>query len=429
MRLADLRRLPGNPKKHAEADVLMSVQRFGFADPIGIDERTGYISEGHGRLTVLERLKREGKGRPRFVDLAPDGEWLVPVLRGIAFADDNEAKAYVVAHNRTTELGGWDNAALAAMLQDVQKNTDAALHGTGFSAADLDRIVAKNRAPAPGNVRDVDVERAPVVTKPGDLWKLGPHRVLCGDSRDPVNVGRVLEGQSVDLVFTSPPYNCGLAYDEHDDTEVPWSEYMPLLRDILAAWVPRLAVGRAVAWNIGTSRRTHPMKQWALLEEFGLEYLRKLVWHKSGGYSPGWLQTRDASRTRTFSPNHVHEDVGIFTKGPPQHGAPTTFDETLMNDVFEVRQSESRRVVRGKGAKVEHPAPFPVGLPAVFIAHLADVGAVVADPFMGVGSTLLAAEQLGRVAVGCELSPRYVDQLVARWELLTGKSAERVPAA
>ncbi|PIH00246.1 hypothetical protein [Deinococcus sp. UR1] len=140
--LADLTRWPGNPKEHADGAIAASISRFGFRDPLAIDETTGRLIAGHGRLSVLERAHAAGQPAPQFVQVRDDGMWLIPVTRGGSFADESEASAYLIAHNRTSELGGWNEDLLAGMLGSLDDSLRAV---AGF---DLDAFVAETTAAA-----------------------------------------------------------------------------------------------------------------------------------------------------------------------------------------------------------------------------------------------------------------------------------------
>ncbi|WP_339096209.1 hypothetical protein WDJ50_02650 [Deinococcus sp. VB142] len=127
--LDELSRWPGNPKAHADDAIAASISRFGFRDPLAIDETSGRLIAGHGRLTALERAHAAGSPAPQFVQVRGDGMWLIPVTRGGSFADEAEASAYLVAHNRTSELGGWDEGLLADFLKPLDEEL---LSVTGF---------------------------------------------------------------------------------------------------------------------------------------------------------------------------------------------------------------------------------------------------------------------------------------------------------
>ncbi len=139
--LADLKRHPRNPKDHDLGAISRSVNRFGFTAPVIVDERTGYLAAGHGRIDTLAQLKAQGKEPPANVQTDKAGEWLVPVIRGVAFNSDAEIEAYLVADNRLTELGGWNEPELAALLQDLHEQDTALLEATGYDADDLQALL------------------------------------------------------------------------------------------------------------------------------------------------------------------------------------------------------------------------------------------------------------------------------------------------
>lgn len=145
--ISEILKWPRNPKKHDEKNMDASIERFGFADPLTIDESTGHLVEGHGRIEALERRRKRGAVPPLRIRVADGGAWLVPVVRGVSFANALEAEAYVVAHNRVGE-GLWDNAALAEILA-AQK--EISLDGLGFDDGEVEKILAKHN-PDPANI-------------------------------------------------------------------------------------------------------------------------------------------------------------------------------------------------------------------------------------------------------------------------------------
>lgn len=150
--LSDVEGWPRNPKRHDEDGIADSIERFGFSDPVAVDERTGKLVEGHGRVDALRAMKEDGVEPPERIRVDEGGEWLVPVLRGLSFRDDLEAEAYILAHNRLTERGGWDDEQLHAILVDLQAQSEAALRGTAFTAADIDRLAETLLAAAAADV-------------------------------------------------------------------------------------------------------------------------------------------------------------------------------------------------------------------------------------------------------------------------------------
>jgi hypothetical protein len=160
MRLGDIRGQEGNPKAH-DPSISASIRRFGFCDPPAVDEDTGLLVEGHGRIEALAAMAASEEAPPEHIELADDGHWLVPVIRGLVFKDAIEAKAYVLAHNRISERGGWNADALQAMLEEVY-SSDYSLDGIGFTEADVDSIAAEASTIADAAVSD-DVPRLPLM--------------------------------------------------------------------------------------------------------------------------------------------------------------------------------------------------------------------------------------------------------------------------
>lgn len=150
--ISKLKEAERNPKDHSLGMIEESMTRFGFTIPLLLDEGSQRLVAGHGRLKALRRLRDRGAGPPAGVSLGDADEWLVPVLRGIGFTDEKEAEAYLLADNRLTELGGWDQIALSEMLSDL---SDAgSLMGVGWSHDDLDEMLAQVEAATPGEVGD-----------------------------------------------------------------------------------------------------------------------------------------------------------------------------------------------------------------------------------------------------------------------------------
>jgi ParB-like chromosome segregation protein Spo0J len=142
-RLSEVRRADANPKLHDVGEIVTSIKKRGFVELPAVDERTGKLVAGHGRIEALAALKKDGGELPKGLKLADDGEWLVPVLHGWASKDDTDAKAYLVASNRLVEVGGWDDAALESLLVSIAKEGGAeALLGTGYDGDDVDKILS-----------------------------------------------------------------------------------------------------------------------------------------------------------------------------------------------------------------------------------------------------------------------------------------------
>ena len=154
--LGDMMRWPRNPKEHALSEIDRSISRFGFITPILVDDRTGRIVAGHGRLDVLEQMKERGEAPPQRVLATADGEWLVPVIRGVTFNSDGEAEAYLIADNQLTVAGGWNEPELARVLADLQAQGEMMLAGTGYDAAAVESLVKRALSTPEGEFPEYD---------------------------------------------------------------------------------------------------------------------------------------------------------------------------------------------------------------------------------------------------------------------------------
>lgn len=440
--LDDLTPADRNAKGHAPEVIAASIGRFGYMEPVILDERTGQLVAGHGRREDLIARRDAGEDAPDGVRVRA-GAWLVPVVRGWSSTDDAEAMAAGIALNRTVEAGGWDRDELASMLSDLA-DAPAGFEGVGFDQSYLDDLLHRQeierRQQEMNDVDDVPRPPSKPVTQLGDVWVMRDHRVICADATSAEAYERVLEGDKIDFVFTSPPFNVGVLYsDDEDDDAVDFDQYRHMLNAVAGNCWEYLADGRMLGWNTGVSPKTAPHRQLALLEDAGFTFRRQLVWRKAGVSVPLWHHTLSNPVARRYIPNYVHELIYLVSKGKQKWGARIEVDERVQNDVFELAQMAATRDLWSDGSTAlggvpgnkgtlehghargkVHPAPFPVALPEMFATHLSDRGAVVFDPFMGSGSTMLAAHRLGRRGVGVELSPAYCDVIAERFQRVVG---------
>lgn len=418
-----------------------SLAEFGLVEPLVWNERTGNLVGGHQRLAIL-RAQGVTEVEVSVVDLDPDRERLLNI-----------------ALNRIQ--GEWDDHKLALLLAELgEAGADTSL--TGFDPDDIERIIARAGVDVPsGDEEDEPVLPVDPVTRPGDVIILGRHRLLCGDATDAAAVAALLGGARVDLLVTSPPYNVGIKYRSYDDRPADRDDYLAFIRAVADAWVPQLNPGRFVAWNVGISPQTHHFRQAVVLEECGLRYHRQIVWVKQGVPIPTFHMTIDNPRARAYHPDWRHEIIAVFAAGEPaavrwepawehdlvylfengpvERGARISLPNAGSSDVWDfihqvMASNELPDATEGTEhhsnldtrAVKAHPAAFPVRLPQTLIAYLTAPGEVVADPFGGSGSTILAAEKMDRVCYATEMDPSYCDLAAARWERLTGQKAERV---
>ena len=208
MDLEAIPRAPRNPKGHDLERIEGSFDRFGFVAPPMLDESTGRLVAGHGRLDALVARKRAGGQPPGRVRVASGGAWLVPVIRGLAFASPEDAELYLLADNKLSELGGWDEAELGKVLSELAVD-DVLL--AGWTEEELARFAREAEAERIGTVDEPDDAITDLPDEPrsmkGEVYELGPHRLMCGDATVVTDVEALMAGDRADLVFTDPPYN------------------------------------------------------------------------------------------------------------------------------------------------------------------------------------------------------------------------------
>lgn len=431
----DVKPLRRNPRRGDVDRVRASIRRWGQYVPIVVRAETGEIVKGNH---THRALKEEGETHVAIVERA--------------IATDAEAEAMAIADNVASDSATWDVGMLAEILNGGEIDVDATLLTTaeiGEIHVEADHAKAEAARTLAGE-RDGDPEPpvpdppARPTTKPGDLIRLGDHLLICADASSPATVQELLSAagaETIDLVFTSPPYNVDVRYGGEVRDTLPYDEYMALCQSVAQAWAAPLGKGRLFGWNIGVTEKSKPWRHAQMLEDLGLRFDRQLVWRKLGVPLPTWYHSRDKPHVRRFSPNITHELIYLFCNGTrPKQGPPLdAADDLAKNDVFEVAQAQATVDVPAGASKTgssagttldtramkAHPAVFPTRLATIYTHHLAAPGEIVADPFAGAGTLALAAERLGRRAIMAEIEPAYCDVAVARWETMTGQKADR----
>jgi DNA modification methylase len=405
--IAELKAHPGNPRTHSKKQIRQiarSVEQFGFTNPVLLD-RQDRVLAGHGRLAAARLL----------------GMTQVPTIR-LAEMSEAQKRAYALADNRLAEAAGWDRELLALELRYITElELDFDLELTGFEMAEIDLLL--DPAANEQGTLDCLAEAGPPVTAPGDLWCLGRHRVLCADATSAAAFDRVMAGKAAQLVFTDPPYNvpidghvCGLGRTRHPDFamasgEMSEAEFTAFLATVLGHAAGHSADG-ALHFVCMDWRHLHE------LLTAGRAIYRELknlcVWVKDNAGMGSLYRSQ-------------HELVLVFKSGGAPH----------VNNVELGRHGRHRsNVWRHPGVnsvgagRLEalrlHPTVKPVQLVADAILDASKRRAVVLDPFLGSGTTVLAAERTGRQACGLELEPRYVDVAIRRWQEHAGRAAVHV---
>lgn len=444
---------PRNPKRHAGDAIKKSIDRFGFAELPLIDERTGRLVAGHGRLDQLAAMRKDGQAPPDGVRVDDAGEWLVPVVRGWQSRSDADAEAYVVASNRLTTLGGWDDAELGELLSDLQEADPDLLAVAGYTDADLAALLddgaTRTELPDAGPPSDEPPPPpAEPITKPGDVWQLGPHRIICGDSRDYDTVAKLMDGVRVNVAFTSPPYASQRKYDESSGFRpIPPDEYVDWFEDVQANI--RAVLADDGSWFVNIKENSEGGQRVLYVKDLVVTHVRRWGWHwieefcwlRAGlpgsphsmrRFKNGFESVFQFTQTADwrFRPDAVmHESDGAFSY-TDQKEAGKKVGASGQGQVGGVSSTVGHRTgmaypsnvldIKSNADAVGHSAAFPVALPAWFIRAYSDPGDTVLDPFMGSGTTLIAAHTEGRTAYGCEISPAYTDVICRRYQQHAG---------
>lgn len=399
-----------NARTHSKKQIKQiaeSIRTFGFNNPILIDDAFGVIA-GHGRLQAAKQLGLKD----------------VPVVC-LSHLNDAETRAYILADNKIALNAGWDSELLASELgelADLLPEIDLDLEITGFDMGEIDVLLSDHEAPAPSQS---DEDALPeledvVVAKPGDIWHLGDNRIMCGDARDTDAIADLFAGQTASMVLTDPPYNVriqghvgGRGKTKHAEFafasgEMSDQEFGAFLRDSVEV-MHRHSDDGALLYAFMDWRHIEILL--SVGREMGLGLKNICVWNKT---TPG-----QGSFYRS-----AHELVVVFAKP----GKAST------NNVQLGRFGRNRSNVwtypgvntfqTGKGAELSlHPTVKPVLMISEAIKDASRRGEVVLDPFLGSGTTLLAADKVGRRCYGVEYEPVYVDVAIRRWQQFTGKDA------
>jgi DNA modification methylase len=438
---------PGDPEYEK---LKKSIDEFDLVEPLVMNKRSNVLISGHQRLKILKE-RGDMETEVSIVDLSPERE-----------------RALNIALNKIR--GDWDLTKLSELLKGLD---DDLKDITGFDAEEIDELLGFKE-----EVQEDDFdEEAPKepITKPGDLWLLGNHRLLCGDSTKLTDVERLMNGEKANCVITSPPY----AMQRKDDYGgIPADEYPGWFFQVASNIYRVLADSGSFFVNIKEhvedgQRSPYVMKTIIALVEGGWRYVDQLIWTKPG-LPGGWsnrlrndfepvhfftkkekidwmvqLVEVDEERLETLPLDLVdmYEDLFHFTKLKKIKFNPRSVGKT--SDRIRVsgsgKQTKGRTgniTVRGRFKRgiarpgnvlqipgnthsLKHSAIFPVKLPAFFIKLTTDVGDNIYEPFSGSGTTIMAAEQLGRNCYAMELSPGYCDLAIKRWEQFTGETAVR----
>lgn len=383
-----------NARTHSDeqvAQIAASIAEFGFTNPI-LTGSDGVIVAGHGRLAAAQKLGLE----------------LVPVVV-LDHLTPTQRRALVIADNRIAENAGWDEEMLRIELQVLQDN-GFDLDLTGLDADALADLLAGDE---PDNEGQTDEDAVPEVTetpisRPGDVWIMGQHRLLCGDATVTESYDRLMQGGAADMVFTDPPYNVNYANSAKDKMR---GKDRAILNDnlgegfydfLVAALTPTVAHCRGAIYVAMSSSELDTLQ--SAFRAVGGHWSTFIIWAKN---------------TFTLGRADYQRQYEPILYGWPEGATRHWCGDRDQGDVWSIKKPQKNDL---------HPTMKPVELVERAIRNSSRPGDVVLDPFGGSGTTLIAAEKSGRIARLIELDPKYVDVIVRRWEEFTGKQAIREAA-
>lgn len=405
-----LKPFPHNARTHSPHQIRQiaeSIGLFGFTNPVLVD-RTGQILAGHGRVKAAKlRGMKE-----------------VPAIC-LEDLTEEQLRAYVLADNKLAESAGWDKEILAIELQNLLTldSADFDVTITGFEIPEIDLILeeAKGNAEREENFPEPDPD-ANAITEPGDLWQLGKHRILCGNSLDTADYSAILGPRKAAMSFTDPPYNVEIdgnatgkgaihhrefAMASGDMSDLEFISFLDRSLHHLAAFSAESSVHfvcmdwRHISDLIAAGRRNFK------------EFLNICVWIKDNGGMGSFYRSQ-------------HEFVAVFRKGKGPHRNNIQLGKFGRNrtNVWEYPGVQTQSKQGGEGNLLAlHPTVKPVAMVADAILDCTARGEIVLDPFLGSGTTLMAAERVGRVCYGIEIDPLYVDVAIRRWQAYAGEPA------
>ncbi len=389
-----------NARTHSDEQISQlaaSIKEWGWTTPVLVDEQGGIIA-GHGRTLAAQRLQMT--------------EVPVMVARGWSEA---KKRAYVLADNKLAMNAGWDNEMLALELGEIgELGFDLDL--TGFTADEIAALMPEQIEPGLTDENAVPEVPEQPVTVLGDVWILGKHRLMCGDSTSIDAVDKLMDGKEADFMFTSPPYNAGKSESLSGNTHTTDNKYATYRDDKTQGDYLDFLCGFTNAWMWNTKCMAINIQQLAGNKLAFLEYLHKYkdhfidmaIWNKGHG----------APAMAANVMNSCFEYIIFLSQTEnPSRAIPVSDFRGTVKNVYEGKPNRNNEF-----SKV-HAATFPVDFPEWAITSFTQKNAIIADCFGGTGTTMIACEKHNRKARLMELDPKYVDVIIKRWQDFTGKIA------
>jgi DNA modification methylase len=407
----DLKPDPRNPRRHPREQIraiARSIAAFGFNAPILIDTNKQIVA-GHGRCEAAKLL----------------GIARVPVIC-LDHLTEVQARAYMLADNKLTDRSSWDDATLAVHLKELSDLVlDFDIEAIGFEPPEIDfRIQSLDATEVADMADEFDVAVGPAVSHFGDVWLLGNHRLYCGNALDAAAYNTILGTATAAAVFTDPPYNvkidgnaCGSGDTKHREFAMASGE---MTEDEFATFLTtslELACNHTVRGGL-----VYACIDWRHVGEMlvagraaGHDLLNLCVWVKSNGGMGSLYRSR-------------HELVFVFRNGKEAHLNNVQLGRFGRNrtNVWNYAGANSFARKGQRRALDLHPTAKPIAMVSDAILDSTKRNAIVLDPYLGSGTTILAAERTGRRCSGIEIDPLYVDTAIGRWESVTGNEARHI---
>ena len=393
-----------HPVKHVR-QLAKSITTFGFNVPILIDNDRQVIA-GHGRLLAAQHL----------------GWTEVPTIT-LSHLTPDQLRAFAIADNRLTEISEWDDRLLAEQLKALSEvDLGFDLDVIGFELPEIDLRIQGLNSDAEEDFSEEELSEGPIVSQPGDLWALGPHRLYCGNALEAESYAILMAGATAAAVFSDPPYNVkisghvqGKGAIQHPEFAMASGEMTPAEFEAFLAQ----AIGQMQA-VCDPGALLYLCMDWRNIDELSqaakahaLELKNLCVWNKGAGGMGSLYRSQ-------------HELVFVYKTGREGHTNNVQLGRFGRNRTnvwsYPGINSLARKTDEGNLLAL-HPTVKPTALVADVLLDASDRGEIVLDPFLGSGTTVLAAEHTGRVAYGMELEPRYVDVAIRRWQRKTGRVA------
>lgn len=411
-----------NARTHSDeqiASIAASIREFGFNNPVLVDGQRGVIA-GHGRILAARQL----------------GMNELPVIE-LAHLSENQKRAFILAENKLTERAGWDQDLLSLELADL----DAAgfdLELTGFEASEIEALLnhPDDSADPTSDDHADDVPETPAqpVSRTGDVWQIGNHRLICGSATDPAVISTLMGTEQARLCFTSPPYG-----NQRDYTQ-DIGDWDVLMQGVFAQ-IPMATDGQVLV-NLGLIHRDN---EFVLYWDGWLSWMRSQGWRRFAWYvwdqGPGmpgdWAGrfapsfefvfhfNRESRKPNKIVPcKHAGQESHLRADGSSTamrakdgtvngwtHAGQPTQDTRIPDSVIRIMRHKGKI-----GQDIDHPAVFPVALPEHVMQAFSDAGDVVFDPFNGSGTSMLAAQRTGRQCRSVEIAREYVDVAIKRFQ-------------